>query len=105
MNVYDYTKQPISEWKWRQANYSRTFSYSGGNLDSCIAALEQGENVSVVFSTHKSESLPKSIWDYEVIDGDKDDLRFLDKKKVVVGLRAKGRLRKQIGTNPFIVVV
>lgn len=31
---------------------------------------------------------------HRVIDGDESDLRFLDPASVIVGLRAKGRARK-----------
>jgi hypothetical protein len=34
--------------------------------------------------------LPETFRGLPVIDGDKDDLRFLDPKGVVVGLKAKG---------------
>jgi hypothetical protein len=34
--------------------------------------------------------LPETFHGLKVIDGDKDDLRFLDPKGVIVGLIAKG---------------
>jgi hypothetical protein len=40
-------------------------------------------------------SLPDTFRGLRVIDGDKDDLRFLDPKGVVVGLVAKGKKAKQ----------
>jgi hypothetical protein len=58
-------------------------------------------NVAVVYSTRKGEALPRYAYAarrrYDVIDGDMTDLRFLDPRGVVVGLRAKGRARKHVG--------
>jgi hypothetical protein len=56
--------------------------------------MERGENVAVVFSSKKGEDLPVTWQGREVIDGDLHDLRFLDGKNKVVGLRAKGKARK-----------
>ena len=51
----------------------------------------------------RTKPLP-TIWrGYEVIDGDLYDLRFKDKRGVVIGLRAKGKARKLPATeNGFI---
>jgi hypothetical protein len=98
---YDYTKHPKS-WLRIRENYKITFSYSGENLDECKRALNNGVNVSVVFSTRKGHELPETWNGYRVIDGDEHDLRFLDPKGVVVGLRAKGPATKQV--SPFIVL-
>jgi hypothetical protein len=63
--------------------------------------LRKGGNVAVVFRVKKGQPLPKMWNGYEVIDGDIDDLRFLDKKNVIVGLRAKGPAMKD--TSGFVV--
>jgi hypothetical protein len=34
---------------------------------------------------------PRTFWGYPVIDGDGNDLRFLDPRACIVGLRAKGK--------------
>jgi hypothetical protein len=47
--------------------------------------------------------MPDSFLGRKVIDGDENDLRFLDKKKVVVGLKAKGKARKD--NSGFIVEI
>jgi hypothetical protein len=39
--------------------------------------------------------------DIKVIDCDEHDLRFLDKKNTVIGLRAKGKAKKE--TNGFVI--
>ena len=49
-----------------------------------------GGNVAVVFRNQ----LPKTWNGYEVVNGDESDLRFLDKKGVVVGLIEKGMAKK-----------
>ena len=98
---YDYTKLAKPELRVR-SNYWVTFSYSGANLAESLRALKAGVNVSVVFNTRRGETLPANWNGFEVIDGDTHDLRFLDPKGVIVGLRAKGEARKQ--TSPFIVL-
>lgn len=90
---YDYTKLPKS-WLRTRYNYSLTFSYSGENLSECLEALAHGVNVSVVFDTKRSGKLPTEWMGYRVIDGDMHDVRFLDPKGVIVGLRAKGEAKK-----------
>lgn len=89
VQFYDYTKLPGS-WKRLMPNYHLTFSFSGENLDSCLAALAHGVNVAVVF-----DQVIPSVWrGFQVINGDESDLRFLDPQGVVVGLKAKGPARK-----------
>ena len=89
VQFYDYTKIP-KPWLRVTDNYHLTFSFSGTNERDCIAALEHGVNVAVVFHG----ALPDTWQGYKVVDGDKNDLRFLDPKGVVVGLKAKGAARK-----------
>ncbi len=69
------------------ANYYLTFSRSEENEPDCRRVLDAGRNVVVVFRT---KPLPGDYWGYPVIDGDKDDLRFLDPNPSVVGVLAKG---------------
>jgi hypothetical protein len=105
VQFYDYTKIPNAWYVAPEVHY--TFSRSENNEAACLAALEDGRNVTVVFSTKRGEPLPKTFkikgWEFPVIDGDTHDLRFLDGKDVVVGLRAKGRARKHVGG--FVVQV
>lgn len=105
VRFYDYTKAPLTA---RPAgalpvNYSLTMSYSGENWLACEEALLAGRNVAAVFSTRKGQPLPATWRGFRVIDGDAHDLRFLDPRGVVVGLRAKGRARKD--TSGFVVRV
>jgi hypothetical protein len=94
VQFYDYTKNP-KPYKRTLKNYHLTFSKSENNMGDCLDALENGINVAVVFE----KALPKKYLGYKVINGDETDLRFLDKKSrngkgVIVGLKAKGRAKK-----------
>ncbi len=87
---YDYTKIAKRQPK-PFANYSLTFSAADGNDNDVAVALQKGMNVAVVF---RGDTLPQEWQGKTVIDGDTDDLRFLDPQNVVVGLRAKGKAKK-----------
>jgi hypothetical protein len=93
---YDYTKsfkrmaQYLGKHKEFPSNYHLTFSLSETNQKLGEMVLEMGGNVAVVFR----KQLPKTWKGYEVVNGDENDLRFLDKKGVVVGLIEKGMAKK-----------
>jgi hypothetical protein len=95
---YDYTKNNIRMMEFLAGtmpkNYHLTFSLNEANLTQALEVLQLGGNVAVVFNTKKGKALPKAWNGFKVVDGDISDLRFLDKKGVVVGLRAKGKARK-----------
>jgi hypothetical protein len=93
VRLYDYSKIP-KPWERTQNNYHLTFSLSEKNEGDALESLLHDINVAVVFNTKKGESLPKAWRGYRVIDGDLSDLRFLDPSPVIVGLRAKGRAKK-----------
>lgn len=97
---YDYTKYPYTK-RTSSDGYHLTYSASGTNTKMCREALYEGHNVAVVFDTPKDKPLPKSWFNHPVVDGDKDDLRFLDPSGTVVGLHAKGHRTKIIG-SPFV---
>lgn len=93
VQFYDYTKVFSRMQKFLQGkfppNYHLTFSRSEENNFICDKVLAQGGNVAVVFDGIRTK------WgSYDVIDGDLSDLRFLDTKNVVVGLKAKGKAKK-----------
>ncbi len=90
----DYCKNPkrmlqFIEGKFPK-NYHLTFSRSEENDEHVKIISACGGNVAVVFRG----KLPKKYLGKPVIDGDLNDLRFLDKKNVIVGLVAKGRGKK-----------
>lgn len=104
VQFYDYTKS-FSRLSLKIPNYSLTFSRSESKTNHvhCALALQAGNNVAIVFDTKKGFELPSQYKGKEVIDGDKHDLRFLDKKGVIVGLRAKGPARQD--KSGFVVTV
>jgi hypothetical protein len=95
IQFYDYTKHFKRMLKYCQGklpkNYHLTFSRSECNEKETLEVLKAGGNVTVVFN---SKDLPKKWNEYEVINGDETDLRFLDKKNCVVGLYMKGDGKK-----------
>jgi hypothetical protein len=96
ITFYDYTKWPIRLRALVAGipNYSLTYSLAESNDDSARAALALGVNVAAVFDCGKSDALPTRYMGHPVIDGDSTDLRFRDPNPVIVGLRAKGRAKK-----------
>ena len=95
---YDYTKNPSRARAYAEgklpSNYSLTFSRSESNEPIALQMLQIGVNVAAVFAVKKDEVLPKSWGGRDIVDGDLNDLRFLDAKNVVVGLRSKGKAKK-----------
>ena len=100
VQFYDYTK--IANRKVKDIpNYHLTWSYSNANPEYAKLldkAMEQGMNAAVVFRSNFIKVVPK-CWHkwkgYPVIDGDSDDLRFLDPKGGhIVALYAKGDAKK-----------
>ena len=102
IQFYDYTKYPYHKRTNLPKNYYLLRSHHKGNNTETEEILKRG-NLAVCFTTKKDKALP-AVWrGHEVIDGDLYDLRFKDKKGVVVGLRAKGKARKLPATeNGFI---
>ena len=98
---YDYTK--LSNRRNIPANYHLTFSRSESNEDKLDEAVSNGMNLAVVFSTKKKNDLPARYRSLPVVDADETDLRFLDPKGSVCGLRAKGKATKD--TSGFVVHV
>jgi hypothetical protein len=101
VRFYDYTKVLNRLSKPLPTNYSLTFSRSGHNDIECDAAIRMGANVSVVFAISKKSPMPTTWNGAPVFDGDDTDARFLDPKKHVIGLRAKGKAKYD--TSGFVV--
>jgi len=94
VQFYDYTKVVNRFNKKLPDNYHLTFSRNESNdLDVEIALLKNA-NIAVVFDTKKDEPLPLEWKGRKVINGDEDDIRWMDEKNVIVGLRAKGKGKK-----------
>jgi hypothetical protein len=88
VQFYDYTKvlgRKVSAYK----NYHLTFSKADGNDADVAKAIEQGYNIAAVF-----DEMPAEYMGLPVINADETDLRFLDPKGCIAGLKAKGRAKK-----------
>lgn len=101
ITFYDYTKWSVKE-RWKgllHRNYKLTFSRTESTDPQWIkeTCLRQRRNVAVVFSGE----LPKEYLGVPVVNGDEDDMRFLDPDGVIVGLSAKGDAKKD--TSGFVV--
>ena len=83
VQFYDYTKvlgRKVSAFP----NYHLTFSKADGNDADVAEALMQGMSVVAVY-----DEIPAGV-----PSADETDLRFLDPKGVMLGLKAKGRAKK-----------
>jgi len=80
---YDYTKV-LGRKVAQYPNYHLTFSKADGNDADVAKALEQGMSVVAVY-----DEIPAGV-----PSADETDLRFLDAKGVMLGLKAKGRAKK-----------
>jgi hypothetical protein len=89
IQFYDYTKVLGRKVK-HIPNYHLTFSAADGNDSDVAEALMQGMSVATVF-----DKIPEGVY-----SADEDDLRFLDPKGIVLGLKAKGRAKKD--TSGFV---
>jgi len=98
IQFYDYTKVYNRVAKNWPSNYHLTLSYSEANETYRDKVLDYannyGANMAVVF--RDKNNIPKKFLGRKVIDGDKDDLRFLDPDNVVVALYAKGKAKKDV---------
>ena len=88
VQFYDYTKILGRKVKGIE-NYFLIFSKADGNNADVALAQAAGMNVAAVF-----DRIPESYAGVEVINADEHDLRFLDPKGVIAGLKAKGRAKK-----------
>ena len=103
IQFYDYTKIVKRAYSDLPPNYHLTLSYSEANDEYAervaMAVADTGRNMAVVFRDR--DAIPATFRSYTVIDGDKDDLRFLDRQGCVVALYAKGAAKND--TTGFVV--
>ena len=88
VQFYDYTKVLGRKVK-HIPNYFLIFSKADGNDSDVAEAILQGMNVAAVFDKVPAEHMGRPV-----INADEHDLRFLDAKGVIAGLKAKGRAKK-----------
>jgi hypothetical protein len=111
VQFYDYTKNYFRFKKQLPSNYHLTFSLSEVNKEIAMDLLSTGVNVAMVFGVRNESDLPKTYLGYTVVNGDESDLRFLDKKNVIVGLKYKYMSTKgadnkdNLDNNDFIINV
>ena len=84
VEFYDYTKNWTRFTDKLPKNYHLTFSRSETNETKAFELLAKGYNVSIVF-----DKLPSEYKGYKVINGDEHDLRLIDPRGVIVGLKYK----------------
>ena len=84
IQFYDYTKNHLRFDTELPKNYHLTFSRSENNHAMAINLLKRGFNVAMVF-----DKLVDTFEGFNVVNGDESDLRFLDAKGVIVGLKYK----------------
>lgn len=101
IQFYDYTKNIERIRKYAAglmpSNYHLTLSRSESNDSAVAEAIALGVNVAVVFAG----ALPETHMGVAVINGDATDVRFKDPAGVVVGLKAKGKAKKDV--SGFVV--
>jgi hypothetical protein len=83
IQFYDYTKVLGRKVKHIE-NYHLTFSKADGNDADVAEALLQGMSVVAVY-----DKIPEGV-----PSADETDLRFLDAKGIMLGLKAKGKAKK-----------
>jgi hypothetical protein len=113
VQFYDYTKNYIRIEKELPSNYHLTFSMSENNKEKSMELLSKGYNVAMVFGVTNVNDFPTEYKGYKVINGDESDLRFLDDKNVIVGLKykymtgkgTKGANKDNIDNNDFVINV
>jgi hypothetical protein len=99
IQFYDYSKVYKRAYRQLPRNYSLVLSYSEANPDYASEIMQAhdttGCNIAVVFRDKETRAryMETGFRGVPVIDGDRDDLRFMDPRGVVVGLYAKGKAK------------
>lgn len=88
IQFYDYTKIVKRFTRPLPPNYDLTFSYSG--TDEYKPYVEEANRINARMAVVFKGKMPTEFMGRKVIDGDKNDLRFLEPKDVIVGLKFKG---------------
>lgn len=100
IQFYDYTPNTPRMIQFLQgklpSNYHLTYSRKENNQAAVELIASMGGNVAVVF-----DELPNTYLGKRVVNGDETDVRFLDGKNVIVGLKAKGKGKKD--SSGFVI--
>lgn len=89
VRLYDYTKRPVRYVADAPVHYTYSLDVGSDREEHAIAYLRAGGNVAIVFAN----GLPATWNGFTVIDGDETDVRYLDPRGTVIGLKAKGKAR------------
>jgi hypothetical protein len=107
VTFYDYTKLPNRFNRVLPSNYHLSLSFSNASqryADMCWDAHAKGASLVMVYRS-KLDVTNARTWFEECrvpcVDGDANDLRFLDPDKCIVTLKAKGKARKD--TSGFVL--
>ena len=89
---YDYTKVPTIAENYSRAGVSITFSfYKKVPIDTLIGLLDRGVNIAIAYRDRLPIAQVLGGRMVDVINGDEHDLRFLDRRGVIVGLKYKNQ--------------
>jgi len=95
VSFYEYTKNINYIKRWEGApNITYTFSKSESNSTLIPAAIAYGANVAAVFRNDLPATYNIGGTNIPVIDGDTSDILMIYNKGKIIGLRAKGRAKK-----------
>lgn len=87
---YDYTKSIGRAERGIGGPWDLTYSWSEKTDPArALELLRSGGKVAVVFAGSRSGELPSRFLRFPVVDGDRHDVRFLDRPGSVIGLRFK----------------
>lgn len=94
VQFYDYTAIPKRAIAWARGelppNYHLTFSAKEDNDEAVKSVANEKGNIAVVFR----DKLPNEYLGLPVINGDEHDYRPIDPVGCIVGLKAKGKAKK-----------
>jgi hypothetical protein len=96
VRLYDYTKRPVRYVENAPIHYTYSLDVGAAREAHALQYLAAGGNVAVVFRG----GLPETWNGFPVVDGDVTDVRYLDPRGVVVGLKAKGKAKTD--TSGFV---
>jgi hypothetical protein len=96
VRLYDYTKRPVRFVANAPVHYTYSLDVGAEREAHAVDYLRAGGNVAIVFRG----ALPETWNGFPVINGDETDVRYLDPRGSVVGLKAKGKAKTD--TSGFV---
>lgn len=113
LQFIDYTKRYVRMFKKLPSNYHLTYSINEKTPSGVVKDIYKRTNLNacMVFSPYIPESAIIDGVQFKVVSGDDTDLRHLDKRGVIIGLKYKLSFDKKTGkairpsNNGFITVL